>query len=122
MKLLGWCLAIAAACGGSQPTSPAAPAKTPAEAPHELPEYPGGVMAGVTGGGDPTVLTIATDPIDMVRAFYTKQPLKGFEILGGDATKGSPLKVRDTVSHREYAIAIYEQDGVTMIAATTHAF
>jgi len=78
------------------------------------------MMGGVQGGPDPTELVISTDPLDTVRAFYTKEHLAGFEILGGDATQASPLHVRDAAAHRQYAIAVYEESGATMIAITTH--
>ena len=123
VKVLSLVLAIAA-CGGqpTKSTSTPATATAPATEPRELPDYPGVLEAGVTGGRDPTHMQISTDPVATVRAFFTKEHLQGFEILGGDATQESPLKVRELVSGREYAIAVYEQSSVTMIAATTHAY
>jgi hypothetical protein len=109
------------ACGGSSakpaetpaPASPAAPANPE---PRQLPEYPGGETAGMTMGPDgPITLGIVNAPVETVRSFYSKERLQGFDVIAGNATTESPLHVRDAAGKRDYLIAVYPENGITMI-------
>jgi len=110
----------ASACGGSaakSPTSTARPlAAQPTAKPHQVPEYPGAELGGVTGGvAHMVMVSIASDSVQQVRAFYSKQRLTGFEVLEGDLSKESPLHVRDAVGGQEFLITVYDEKGATMI-------
>ena len=114
-------LAVALGCGRSSPKQPESHSPDAVPAPSELPVYPGAIEAGVSSGPEPVEMEIALDPVDVVRAFYSKERLIGFEVLEGDFTTVRPLHVRDSVDHRDYFITVYEDNGVTMIRIATKA-
>lgn len=106
---------VALGCSGSSATQPPTRYPEPADAPLQLPEYPGAIEAGVSGGPEPVATKIALDPVDAVRAFYSRERLTGFDVLDGDLTTANPLHVRDASGRRDYFISVYAENGVTML-------
>ena len=112
--------AAALDCAGSAAKRTEARTPEATLAPRWLPEYPGAWDAGSSGGTDePVSYEVVSDPVDSVRAFYSRERLAGFEVLEGDLTTAAPLHVRDAAGHRDLFIAVYEEDRVTMIRITT---
>jgi hypothetical protein len=121
-------LAIVASCGGTLPLATATPSTSVAVAkpdPHAQLEYPGTFAAGVLSNSvsrpgvyDLISMTISNDAVDTVRAFYMR-PLDSFERLGGNATEETPLHLRSASARHDLFIAVYAQNGVTMIRTAT---
>lgn len=126
MRALGLLVTLLAACGSAPRPDPTpalgvSHAEGPVGAqPLALPVFPGAIQAGAPEGSGPITQTwIANASIVDVRAFYTPPHLPGFQVDIEEGSREHPRHIVDGLGHRSYELAVYEDNGATMIAITT---